>query len=218
MNWDAFLMGISDFGLERLKEERQAKMQKDLLELQQKYEEDSARFKQRLKDESDAKRVHDTIETEGGTMRDVNVFGEQIGEDRQLSPWETRSREREEEKHQSDIDYRNRQLDIQQDQVNAIRERTAATRAGSDIDLDIDIPGVDSTNIDRALDLIRDLGLSPPSNSASSDDKRAWVSSYVTPALGVLDDGVRNNWRREELQRELIKRIGAGGGAKPTGP
>lgn len=216
MNWDAFLMGISDFGLERLKEERQAKMQKDLLELQQKYARESAEFTQKLRDKSDAKRVSGTIETEDGKMRDVNVFGEQIGEDRELSPFARREREMAEEKHESDIDYRNRQLDIQQQQVNAIRERTAAARAGSEIALDI--PGVDPTNLDRALDLISDLGLSPPSNSASNDDKQAWVRSYVTPALGVLDDGVGKNWRREELQRELIKRLDTVGGAKPTGP
>ena len=216
MNWEGFLMGISDFGLERLKEERQAKMQKDLLELQQKYAEQSARFQQQLKDESDAKRVSGTIETEDGTLRDVNVFGEQIGEDRQLSPWETRSREREEEKHQSDIEYRTRSLDLQQQQVNAIRERTAAARAGSDIDLDV--PGVDPTNLDRALDLISTLRIPPPSNSASSEEKQAWVNNYVAPALGVLDDGVRYNWRREELQRELINRLGGTSGARYTGP
>lgn len=216
MNWEGFLMGISDFGLERLKEERQAKMQKELLELRQKYEKDSARFRQQLQDESDSKRVAGTIETEDGTLRDVNVFGQQVGEDRQLSPFERRKREREEEKHQSDLEYRSRSLDLQQQQVNAIRERTAAARAGNEIELDI--PGVDPTNLDRALDLIRDLGLSPPSNSASPDDRQAWVNNYVAPALGVLDDGVRYNWRREELQRELIKRLGGTGGVRYTGP
>lgn len=216
MNWEGFLMGISDFGLERLKEERQKRMQKDLLELQQKYAEQSARFQQQLKDESDAKRVSGTIETEDGTLRDVNVFGQQVGEDRQLSPFERRKREREEEKHQSDIEYRTRSLDLQQQQVNAIRERTSAARAGSEIELDI--PGVDPTNLDRALDLIRDLGLSPPSNSASPDDRQAWVNNYVAPALGVLDDGVRYNWRREELQRELINRLGGTSRARYTGP
>lgn len=99
MNWEGFLMGISDFGLERLKEERQKKMQKELLELQHKYARESAEFTQKLKDKSDAKRVHETIETEDGKQQGVNVFNQPVGEARELSPWEIRKREREEEKH-----------------------------------------------------------------------------------------------------------------------
>ena len=37
MNWDGFLMGLGDFTQDRLKEERQKKMQKELLELKEKY-------------------------------------------------------------------------------------------------------------------------------------------------------------------------------------
>lgn len=127
-------MGISDFGLERLKEERQKKMQKELLELQQKYAEQSARFQQQLKDESDAKRVTGTIETEDGTLRDVNVFGEQIGEDRQLSPWAQQERDMAREAHESNITLQDRtgRAQIRNTELRAqeLRERRAAREAG----------------------------------------------------------------------------------------
>lgn len=213
MNWDAFLMGISDFGLERLKEERQAKMQKDLLELQQKYARESAEFTQRLKDESDAKRVSNTIETEDGTMRDVNVFGEQIGEDRELSPFARREREMAEEKHESDINYRNRQLDIQQDQVNAIRERTASAARASAPELDAPEVGL-SDIMDHILAPYKNVQGPQQAQMRNLARKVAGQARNMPAEAGMT----KLETASMLFDMEVAPLLGGVGGARPTGP
>lgn len=130
MNWDGFLMGISDFGLERLKEERQKKMQKDLLELQEQYKIDAEERAERL----EARKVHTSRETGDGVMQGVNVFGDDVGNPWEISAEERRTRQRAEETHddtmltrESQRNYQTRSLDLRGQELS---ERRAAREAG----------------------------------------------------------------------------------------
>lgn len=130
MNWEGFLMGISDFGLERLKEERHKKMLKELEELKETHRVAADKRKEKVL----ARTVTRTEETADGKLQDYGTFGDPIGDSREQSPWVTEQREREVEKHEDSLktsasqrNFQTRSLDLRGQEI---AERRAAREAG----------------------------------------------------------------------------------------
>lgn len=133
MNWEGFLMGVSDFGLERLKEERQKKMLKELEELKETHKIAAEKRQEKLL----ARQVHRTEEDAEGRLQDYSVFGDPLNDPREQSPWVSEQRTMARDKHADDLEtsastrnYQSRSLDLRgQEMSERRRDREAALGA-----------------------------------------------------------------------------------------
>lgn len=148
MNWDGFLMGLGDFTQDRLKEERQKKMQKELLELKEKYtieaeERQEARTiaaETRKQGQYDSKLDSIEVLEDGSGLLHRRTAGGASLDSVPLSAKDSRliAHKRETEKHDMELrskentmNYQNRSLDLQGQQIAARnREVEALARAG----------------------------------------------------------------------------------------
>lgn len=136
MNWEGFLIGMSDFGQERLKEERQKKMQEQLLALKEKYEiaaEERAESRERRKVKGSRDKAG-----EPGMIEDVNEYGEVIGT-RALDEYTRSQREQAAENArleraniESQIKDRTDRVALGYAGLEVDRERNSLTRRGLD--------------------------------------------------------------------------------------
>lgn len=139
MNWEGFLMGVSDFTGERLKEERQKKMAAELEELRQKHavaaeERAESRALKRVDNQQTMENFDPTTGT--GTVRKHNVAGDLLSESAMSAGRIAEIRANEEKARldnantQSQIDSRKETLGIQRENLSIDRERNAISRAG----------------------------------------------------------------------------------------
>lgn len=154
MNWEGFLMGVSDFGLERLKEERQKKMLKELEELKETHKIAAEQRQEKLL----ARTVHRTEEDAEGRLQDYSVFGDPLNEAREQSPWVGEQRNMERDKHTDALEtsastrnYQSRSLDLKGQEL---AERRKAREAG--------VPELDTSEV--GISDIMDFILEPYRN------------------------------------------------------
>lgn len=207
MNWDAFLMGISDFGLERLKEERQKKTQKELMELQQKYAQESARFAQNLKDESDAKRATGVRETADGMRVNVNPFGEEIGTPFEVGAYEKEERQMKKEDHQSNIAYRQGSLANQSKQLDLQRQRLEEARAARQTEAP-QLPDSDEAAMERIFAPLIATAKTPAEDAAMWDIARRVYTDRMRK--GVYEDAPSDAELRGMARDIILKEIPTG--------
>ena len=126
MNWEGFLMGISDFGLERLKEERNKKMLKELEELKETHKIAAETRAEKLQ----ARKVHRSVENADGLMQDYSVFGKPLNEPYEQSPWVGEQRDMTRTQHEDALETSASTRNYQSRMVG-IREQEAADRRAS---------------------------------------------------------------------------------------
>ena len=129
INWEGFIQGVSDYGLERLKEERAMKMKQKLAELEETYkvaaEERAAA--------QEAKKVKGTRDVAGmpGFVEDINSEGKRIGEVRAIDEYTQKLREQADADHKAKLADISSNIETRKAQVAAAREHTAAIREGN---------------------------------------------------------------------------------------
>lgn len=130
MNWEGFLMGVSDFGLERLKEERHKKMLKELEDLKETHRVAAHDRQEKLL----GRKVHRTEEDAEGRLQDYSVFGDPLNEAREQSPWVGEQRDMARTQHEDTLEtsasqrnYQSRSLDLRGQEM---AERRKAREAG----------------------------------------------------------------------------------------
>lgn len=138
MNWNGFIKGVSDYGLERMKEERAMKMEKELAELREKY---AIAAEQRAEKRSNAKEKRTRVDYDTNTNTGFEVSINELGEEINRSALSTGAMEelaRNAKKGeldiadtQSQIDSRKETLAIQREGLNVDRDRIAAMREGN---------------------------------------------------------------------------------------
>lgn len=125
INWGGFIKGVSDYGLERLKEERTLKMQQQLMELQDKYKQaEELREYERKKRE-----VHSTRQSADDPMmnEELNIEGEVL---RRVprSAKDIKAEEQSDRRFEVDLENLYSQIQHRKDQIGVERERNAILR------------------------------------------------------------------------------------------
>lgn len=161
INWEGFIMGVGDYTTERLKEERQAKMQEKLLELQQKYEVAKETRAQAVA----ARKVKGSRDAAGqpGMIEDVNEFGEVVNV-RPLDEFTAQQREQDRQKFdleqqntRSTIEARTRQLELEAERNAISRERNSIERQSAS-----SASAGSGSNGNDAATLVSLVGFKPP--------------------------------------------------------
>lgn len=202
INWDGFLMGVSDFGQERLKEERQKKMQQQLLELREKHEiaaEQRAEAKEK-------KKVVGSRDAAGqpGMVEDVNAFGEVVGT-RSLDEFTRQQRERDAAKFQmeqantqSQIDARKEELALRRTGLDIDRERNSLTRRG----LESQAAAAASVPPNDAMEFVTNImGFKAPT-AGDAVGNRNWLKLQAAAEQALLW-GELNNMSPENVKQRF---------------
>lgn len=125
INWGGFIKGVSDYGLERLKEERALKMQQQLMELEDKYKQAAElREYERKKREVTSTRQSADDPT---MMEELNVEGEVLRTVRR-SARDLKEEEQGDRKFEADLENLYSQIQHRKDQIGVERERNAILR------------------------------------------------------------------------------------------
>lgn len=140
INWGGFIKGVSDYGLERLKEERTLKMQQQLMELQDKYKQaEELREYERKKRE-----VHSTRQSADDPMmnEELNIEGEVL---RRVprSAKDIKAEEQSDRRFEVDLENINSQIQHRKDQIGVERERNAILRERNSVESSL-IGGADA--------------------------------------------------------------------------
>lgn len=125
INWGGFVKGASDYGLERLKEERALKMEQQLQELKDKYkqaEELRAHKREQKKVAGTRQSASDPLMVE-----DVNIEGEVL-RTRARSAADIEAEEQNRRKFDADLENLYDQIRHRKDQIGIERERNAIMR------------------------------------------------------------------------------------------
>lgn len=125
INWGGFIKGVSDYGLERLKEERALKMQQQLMELEDKYKQ-AAELREY---EREKRKVHSTRQSadDPTMMEELNVEGEVLRTVRR-SARDLKEEEQGDRKFEADLENLYSQIQHRKDQIGVERERNAILR------------------------------------------------------------------------------------------
>lgn len=130
INWDGFIMGVSDYGLERMKEERTLKMQERLAELEEKYKiaGETRKRNTELRNVAGTRQSPDNPEME----EDYNIEGQAIGTRRRgAASIESEAQTR--AKHEADLRNIDSQIQHRKDTIGVQREANRI-RATSPLD------------------------------------------------------------------------------------
>lgn len=130
INWDGFIMGVSDYGLERMKEERALKMQERLAELEEKYKiaGEERKRKTELRNVAGTRQSPDNPEME----EDFNIEGQAINTRRRgAASIESEAQTR--AKHEADLRNIDSQIQHRKDSIGVQREANGV-RATSSLD------------------------------------------------------------------------------------
>lgn len=130
IDWSGFIQGVSDYGLERLKEERAKKMREDLMKLEDKYKE-ASELRER---ERKLREVMGTRDAAGqpGMVEDVNVEGTVLGT-RPLDEYSQQERARAAAEHEARLKDSESQIRYRTEQAANDRARTQIMREGNSI-------------------------------------------------------------------------------------
>lgn len=140
INWGGFIKGVSDYGLERLKEERTLKMQQQLMELQDKYKQaEELREYERKKRE-----VHSTRQSadDPTMMEELNVEGEVLRTVRR-SAGDLKKEEQSDRMFEANLENLLDQIRHRKDQIGVERERNAILRERNSVESSL-IGGADA--------------------------------------------------------------------------
>lgn len=208
MNWEGFLMGISDFGLERLKEERQKKMQEELMKLKEEYQIAAERRQEKVL----ARKVHRTEETADGRLQDYSVFGDPLGESREQSGWVTEERDMAREGHEDKLLTNQTTRQVSLDNVNLRRQELAERRASRESGMNtgggVELPDLDGP---AAIEQIFAPLLSTAKNPA--EEALLWqvvnetYESAMAPGASNPPSAAR---MRDMARRTIAERMGSG--------
>lgn len=208
MNWEGFLMGISDFGLERLKEERQKKMQKELLELKEKHQIAAEKRQERVL----ARTVKRTEETADGKLQDYGTFGDPIGEAREQSPWVTEQRDMTRTQHEDALEtsasqrnYQSRSLDLRGQELaerRAYRERDMNSGGGAELP-ELDGPAA----IEQIFAPILSTAKNPAEEALLWQVVNETYESAMAPGASAPPSAAR---MRDMARRTIAERMGSG--------
>lgn len=129
INWEGFIQGVSDYGLERLKEERAMKMKQKLAELEETYKVAA----EEREAAQEAKKVKGTRDVAGmpGFVEDINSEGKRVGEVRAIDEHSQKLRQQSDAEHEAKLAESRSTIEHRKAQVAADRERTAAIREGN---------------------------------------------------------------------------------------
>ena len=149
MNWEGFLMGVSDFGLERLKEERNKKMLKDLEELKETHKIAAERRKEKVL----ARTVTRTEETADGKLQDFGTFGDPLNDPREQSPWVDEQRTMARDAHTDALETSASQRDYNAGRLALQGQELAERRASREGNMG---PGTGASTGQAVIDLVGD--------------------------------------------------------------
>jgi len=133
MNWEGFLMGISDFGLERLKEERQLRMQKELERMRQDHKKELETYRSKLRRKEKEGVVSDTRGISDTMQQDVDAFGNPVGDPYARDPFVLEDRQMAREKHAREAAASARRLSQEDERLRIMRERNEAVGGAAGI-------------------------------------------------------------------------------------
>src|SRR5690625_6997437 len=94
MNWEGFIMGITGFGLEKLKEERQMRMQKELERMRKDHKKELETYLSKLRRKEKEGVVSDTRGISDTMQQDVDAFGNPVGEPYARDPFVLEDRQK----------------------------------------------------------------------------------------------------------------------------
>jgi hypothetical protein len=158
INWGGFIKGVSDYGLERLKEERTLKMQQQLMELQDKYKqaEELREYERKKREVTGSRQSAD----DPMMVEDVNIEGEVLRK-RARSASDIKAEEQSDSRFKADLENLYSQIQHRKDQIGVERERNAILRARNSSGIDGlvggdgDLPTSDEAIVNRlANDLV----------------------------------------------------------------
>lgn len=143
INWGGFIKGVSDYGLERLKEERSLRMQQQLMELEDKYKQ----AEELRKYEREKRKVHSTRQSadDPTMMEELNVEGEVLRTVRR-SARDLKEEEQSDRRFEADLENLYSQIQNRKDQIGVERERNAILRARNNSGIDGLVSGTDGAS------------------------------------------------------------------------
>lgn len=168
IDWGGFIQGVSDYGLERLKEERAKKMQEELLQLKDKYEQAA----EERKAAAERRKVVGTRDAAGqpGMVEDVNMEGTVLNT-RPLDEYSRQQREQATAKHEAEIKESESLIRHRTEQAANERARTAVMRESNSIAAQASKAGADAAtrdpveyHVQRLMNTLplRDIDLATP--------------------------------------------------------
>ena len=229
MNWDGFLMGLGDFTQDRLKEERQKKMQEELLELKEKYAIEAEERQEvrtiagetRRQGQYDKSQDQISINEDGtGTVRRFTAGGAPL-DSYTLDPTDSRLIDRrnqdEDRKFVKDTKLRelsqgDRRIDLQGQEIAVRREANALAGRGAGETLDLSDDGAIRKIMDGVgLDVNRDGGAAGELEQAA---RQAWTyygqqaRKGATPNWSEMSNTVLRMIRRHPEQYPRLHNMG----------
>lgn len=206
INWDGFIMGVGDFAVDRIKEERQLRMQQELERMRSEREEAVAIRKENREEARARKKVKGSRDSadQPGMVEDVNEYGEVVGT-RALDEFTRQQRDQDKQKFaldlantQSQIDARNRQLQLDAERNAIARDRNSIERNAASA-----ASGGDGASND-ALALLGILGFKAPTGG-DGITMRNW-----TKAQGVAEQALRWGKENNMSPENVLQRVRLG--------